>query len=107
MPTKIYGASDDLIEFDGDLDDDITTDAAFADGDGNGCLVICSDGTLLDVKYGKAGMAIWQVTVIVSGSLFDRLEVCTDEDAEVCSDVAHFKDGLKWAYVASEWQRLG
>lgn len=48
MSTKIYGASDDLIEFEGDV----------------------------------------------------RIDQCVDEDADMYSDVAHFKDGLKWAYAA-------
>lgn len=104
MATKVYGESDDLIEFDGDVSGEIGnfgTDEAE-----HGELVMLSDGTLLEVKYGKADMAIWGITVLNKGSLFDHIELCSDEDARPHSDVAFFKDGLKWAYGASEWEKV-
>ena len=36
------------------------------------------------------------------GELFQRIDACLDEDADPYSDVAHFADGLKWAYAATE-----
>ena len=104
MVTRIYGASDDLIEFDGDVCGEAGNYGT--DEEEHGELVILSDGTLLDAKYGKADMAVWGITVIKEGTLFDRLETCADEDADPHSDVAYFKDGLKWAYAASEWGRV-
>ena len=99
MPTKIYGASDDLIEFDGDVDGEVGCYGT--DDDKQGVLLVCSDGTLLEVKYGKGEMAIWAVLVIKSGDLFDCVDICDDEDAKIYSDVACFKDGLKWVYAAT------
>jgi len=104
MTTKIYGASDDLIEFDGDVEGEIGNYGT--DDREHGELVIFSDGTLLEVKYGKADMAIWGITVIAKGILFDCFEPCSDEDADPYSDVVYFKDGLKWAYGASEWEKV-
>jgi hypothetical protein len=104
MTTKIYGASDDLIEFEGDVH-------------GEGCglgmgkeapgLIVCSDGTTLGVVYGDGlGRGIWKLTLFTRGSLFDRIDVCTSEDADPYSDVAHFKTGLTGAYVAKKWERV-
>lgn len=99
MATKIYGTSDDLIEFKGDVYGEVGSYDAPT-------LVICSDGTLLDVSYGKGEMGIWRIDVINKGSLFDNFETCTDEDADPYSDVVTFKDGLKWAYAAKEWEKV-
>ena len=102
--TKVYGASDDLIEFEGDIRGEVG--CYETDDEERGVLVIFSDGTLLEVKYGKTGKAIWAVTLVEKGPLFDRIELCTDEDATPYSDEAHFKDGLKWAYAATRWERV-
>jgi hypothetical protein len=104
MSTKIYGASDDLVEFEGDVSGEVGCYGT--DDSDHGVLIICSDGTLLEVKYGKAEMAIWEVKLFNSGSLFERIDPCIDENATPYSDVAHFRDGLKWAYAATEWQRV-
>ena len=102
--TKIYGVSDDLIEFEGDVRGEVGCYST--DENKHGALTISSDGTLLEVKYGKAGnLAIWEITLIKGGSLFETIDLCVDEDATPYSDVARFQDGLKWAYVATEWQR--
>ncbi len=99
MPSTVYGASDDLIEFGGDF-------VGECGGGDDPKLVILSDGTMLSVRYGKNDEAIWEVNCIKKGSLFDRIEICDNEDAEPYSDVAHFKDGISWAYAAAEWERV-
>lgn len=99
MTTKIYGASDDLIEFEGDVYGE-------SGGGDEPALVILSDGTLLEIKYGKADMGVWSVVPVKAGALFDRVDPCFDDDADPYSDVAHFYDGLTWAYVAREWERV-
>ena len=43
--------------------------------------------------------------MLKQGDLFNKLDACYDEDAHPNSDMVHFKDGLKWAYVATEWER--
>ena len=104
MPTRIYGASDDLIEFEGDVIGEV---GGFArDDDEQGVLIVCSDGTILETKYGKGGMGIWEIKLLSKGSLFLRIEFCLDEDAEIYSDQAFFADGLKWAYAAEKWERV-
>jgi hypothetical protein len=102
--TKVYGASDDLVEFDGDFRGEVGCYGT--DDREHGVLVFMSDGTILEVKYGKGNEAIWGVTMLKQGPLFDRMEFCTDSEAEIHSDVAHFKDGIKWAYAATEWEAV-
>jgi hypothetical protein len=104
--TKVYGASDDLIEFDGDIHGEVGCYGTDAD-DHDGVLCIFSDGTLLNVRYGKNGDAIWGITLVKKGELLDRIDQCSDEDADPYSDVAHFKPGLRWAYAAKgTWEAV-
>lgn len=101
MTTQIYGASDDLIEFEGD----VFGESGFIGERDSSALVITSDGTVLEVKYGKAGKGIWSIVLLHKGPLFDRIEVETNEDASRHSDTAHFKNGLTDAWVAKgQWE---
>lgn len=106
MTTKVYGASDDLIEFEGDVQGEVGYHGRDEDED-EGTLLVFDDGTLLAVKYGKpGGLAVWSVTPLKKGSLFERIDICDDENADIYSDVAHFKDGLKTVYAAKVWEKV-
>lgn len=102
MATKVFGASDDLIEFEGDFAGEVGCYGT--DDRDRGVLVILSDSTMLEVKYGKNDDAIWEVKLIKRGSLFERIDQCDDSDATPYSDVAHFDRGIEWAYAATEWE---
>ena len=104
MATRVYGASDDLIELEGDIDGEVGHDAITVDDPG--VLLAFSDGTLLSVKYGKGPLGIWAVVAAHVGELFEGIDICVDEDASPYSDVARFKDGLKWAYAATAWEKV-
>lgn len=108
MATKIYGASDDLIEFEGDVSGESGGGRSTEDGDDSGTMVCIDDGTVLDVQYGKpGGQAIWQITVLNKGALFDHIDVCTDEDAKPHSDIVYLKDGAKKGWVSgSGWKKV-
>lgn len=97
MATQIFGSSDDLIEFRGDVNGEV----ARSDAEHMPHFIFASDGTVLRVKYGKEAGAIWEIEVIEIGSLFDSLTMCADEDDDPYSDVVEFKDGLKFCYVAN------
>lgn len=98
--TEVYGASDDLVEFEGDFRGEVGCYGT--DDRERGVLVVLSDGTLLEVKYGKGGRGIWGVALLRRGTLFDRIEQCTDEDADRYSDTAYFHAGIQWAYAATD-----
>ena len=104
MATRIYGASDDLIEFEGEFHGEV---GCFGTDDSErGVLVIVNDGTLLEVKYGKNGDAIWEVRVLVKGTAFTSIVPCDDPDAKIYSDIVELGAGIKWAYAATKWQKV-
>jgi hypothetical protein len=105
MGTKVYGHSDDLIEFEGDLRGEVGCYGTDDDPD-MGTLVAFSDGTVLSVKYGKNGMGIWAIFALRQGDLFDGIDPCTDEDADVYSDVARFRDGPLKAWAARNCEKV-
>jgi len=105
VKTKIYGRSDDLIEVEGDVDGEVSCYGT--DRREKGVLLVCSDGTLLEVKYGKGGMGIWGIMLIRKGSLLMSIRQCDSEEKDPYSDVAYFANGLKWVYAATgDWERV-
>ena len=88
MSTILTGASDDLIEVDGD----ITEELGYRDIEGKGDLVAFSTGTVLRIRYDQEG--IWRITH-VAGPPPAVLWSCP-EDGPVYSDRAEV-EGAKWA----------
>lgn len=84
--TMITGASDDLIEIEGEIREE------FSAWECKNGVIACSDGTLLRVSYDENG--IWRFRVDFKGCLFERKEegsVNNDTNDEV-----FFKEGLNW-----------
>lgn len=107
--TKVYGASDDLIEFEGGFNGEVggsfDKDDYDDDSKGKGCLVVMSDGTLLAIMFGTPnGGAVWKIEVLRRGPLLDRVDVCDGDGSGAYSDVAHFQAGIAWAYACDTWQ---
>ncbi len=98
MMTKVTGYSDDNIELEGDLTEEIPFDSAADDGV-SGHLAF-SDGTLLRVVYDEGG--IWRFTPVVKGTLFDH--VIPGVEADDTFDEAVFNDGLVWCLFAKTEQ---
>jgi hypothetical protein len=82
---KIYGASDDLIEIEGQTNNEISA------YDVNIKFEFI-DGTIAIFSYGKGESAIWKCDLISIGDKFDKLEECFDEEAEIYSDILYLKD---------------
>lgn len=98
--TKIYGQSDDNIYFEGDVSGQL--DCCYGTDDREkGILIACSDGTIAEVRYCKNVPGVWAITVLNKGSLFDRIELCTDPDEDIYSDILYLKDGAMAAYFAT------
>lgn len=92
MGTVVTGASDDLIEIDGELCEE------FDSYNCNDAQMAFSDGTLLGVEYDNDG--IWRFKVMFKGSCFDhKIEGCVNDDT---NDEVHFKEGLGWAVFADD-----
>lgn len=106
MVTDVYGSSDDSIYFGGDISGQIDCYGDCEEGSKDNAFIACSDGTVFTFNYGGTGLGIWKVTLLRQGELFDRIDTCLDEDAEVYSDKLYFKDGLKWAFSTTEWEKV-
>lgn len=88
---RIYGASDDLVEVEGDISEEFTYTGDFCRFNGDDLLAF-SDGTVIGVRYDAQG--IWRLSVVCSGTARVVHQVCTAdgfEDDEY-SDVIHLFD---------------
>lgn len=75
MSITIYGASDDLIEIEGDIEEEFNWIA----DDGESRLLAFSDGTLLRVLYDRDG--IWRLNKVASGTAqFEKVEGDVEKD---------------------------
>lgn len=104
VETRIYGTSDDLIEVEGGYTGEI--DCYGTDERKRGVLLVCSDGTALEVKYGKGSQGIWGITVLKKGTAYAGFEPCDDADADIYSDIVTLKGDIKYVYAANDWDKV-
>jgi hypothetical protein len=93
-PTEVYGASDDLIEFEGGFNGEHGCYDARED---EPVAIFLSDGSVLTFHYDDDG--IWKAKLHRKGALFNGLVPCCDPDAERHSDTVNFLPGITWAYA--------
>ena len=98
MGIKVWGTSDDLIEVEGDIVEE------FGFSGDESCALAFSDGTLLEIKYGKGKQGIWHIVPLVKGPLYEKLDVCDDENDDPYSDIAYLKDGVTCVAFAPRFQ---
>ncbi|GAA0529243.1 hypothetical protein GCM10010172_07370 [Paractinoplanes ferrugineus] len=91
MPVAIYGASDDLIEVDGDIYEE------FNHNDDEPALLGFSDGTVLKVTFDQDG--IWRITPVVTGSATFTHEFGQDDKRH--SDKATLTGDVRWVVYGS------
>jgi hypothetical protein len=89
---EIYGASDDLIEVDGDLNEEF-------DGGGDIQYLAFSDGTLLSVEYDSDVM--WRINRLVEGVATYSKKEATDPDEDYTDRVTLESASLKWVVCGS------
>lgn len=81
---RIYGASDDLIEIEGDISEEFV----YVGGD---ALLSFSDGTLLSIRYDNFG--IWRIHVLSKGASRLTHIVCTSDGTDDdYTDAVHLFD---------------
>jgi hypothetical protein len=94
----IYGASDDCIEIEGDIKDEI-----YANDDASTKLAF-SDGTVLSVNYDRDGL--WKVYRLVEGSAtMERFEA-TDPDSDEYSDRVTLTGDIQWVVGGTFMKRV-
>mgnify|MGYP001018339434 FL=1 len=76
------------------------------DDEEKGILLIASDGTLLEIKYGKLDDSIWGIKVLKQGELFDHIDFCNSSEEDIYSDIVYLKTGIKWVYACASWEKI-
>jgi len=105
---KIYGASDDLIEVDGDIREEFYHSEDGVD------LLAFSDGTLLSVEYDNSGM--WRINRLMDGTSRYTKDEATAEEGNredglpAYSDVVTLTPGVdrervRWIVHGVSWAR--
>lgn len=95
----IRGASDDLIEIEGDIQEEFAYGA-----DNEPEYLGFSDGTLLQIQYGAGGQGFWRIVPIRYGTAkYSKIE-STDED-ENYSDRVTLDGEVKWVLHGKTWTK--
>lgn len=96
MSVTVYGASDDLIEVDGDVREEFY--ALSDDGDDGGLLAF-SNGVVLDVRYRNG---VWRIAPIIGASRVE-IEFAPEDDDDQYSDRATLTEDVKWVVYGSQF----
>ena len=101
MSVTVYGASDDLIEVEGDIREEFTPH-------GDNAYLAFSNGIVIHVEYTRSG--IWRITPvvsIVSGQLHPPLSIvqAPEDDEENYSDRATIDGTIEWVVLGSGWAK--
>jgi hypothetical protein len=92
--TVIYGASDDLIEIEGQLSEELNPRSD------EPSLLAFSDGTLLEVEYDRDG--IWRIKVLAKGTCdFVHVAGSVEDDTP---DRMTMKGDLRWCVIGERGQ---
>jgi len=93
MSAAVYGASDDLIEVEGQIDEEFNP---AADEDG---FLAFSDGTLLSIAYTDAGF--WRIHVLKGGASHATKVEGDDEDTNY-SDRLTLVGDIRWVLYGTQ-----
>jgi hypothetical protein len=85
---EITGHSDDLIEVDGDINEEFSYG-----NDEDGDLLGFSDGTLLRIKFDADGTGNWRITPVARGAATLTIEQAEGEDG---TDKATLDGDVRW-----------
>lgn len=97
---KVYGASDDLIEVEGDVSEEFPALREFDNGSyEDGGYLAFSDGTILRVEYAESG--VWRIhPVRVEGATL-TITQAPEDDEDNYSDVAVIDTAIRWVVFGS------
>lgn len=92
METKIYGASDDLIEIEGAISDEIN-----CYNHKRPIKMTFSDGTVATIFYNDNG--IWVIFIKNKGDLFEKIIKNIEPEY---SDILVMNEGIEWVKIKSK-----
>ncbi|GHG97377.1 hypothetical protein ACFORH_42755 [Amycolatopsis roodepoortensis] len=90
---KIYGASDDLIEVDGD----IRAEFPVTDTGEDGVLLAVSSGVVIRIRY----RTCWRIDLVTGAGV--EIVPCPEDDEDNYSDVATITDPVTWIVCRDEF----
>lgn len=106
MPVTVYGASDDLIEIEGDISEEFTYGLRH---ESSGAILAFSDGTVIRIHYGLADEAMWRIIPVRHGRLGPTdepvgwsLRHATDEESNY-SDVLTLNADIEWVVLGDNY----
>ncbi len=94
----VYGASDDLIEIEGDIRDE------FSPTDDEVGYVACSDGTVLSIEYAKDGC--WRVNRVVKGTAAYKKIEAEGSDTDNYSDRVTLTGDIAWIVLGTQFRKV-
>lgn len=97
MTVTIYGASDDLIEVEGDLREEY-------DGYEDPAVLAFGDGTVVAIQYGVGG-GFWRINRLAEGTATFTKSEATDEDDDYTDRVTLTGD-LKWMVYGKQFDKI-
>jgi hypothetical protein len=93
---KIYGASDDLIEFEGDIHEE-----AYAHEDGD--YIALSNGAVFKIVYSDGG--VWRITPVAKTGVYSyAIYQAPENDEGDYSDILTIHESIQWAVVGTEFR---
>lgn len=98
MAVTVYGASDDLIEIEGDVDEEFYAIEFGHENESEGGFLAFSDGTILRIVYD----GIWRITPIAKGSSDIKVDLAMEDDEDNYSDRATLSGKIKWVVLGSQ-----
>jgi hypothetical protein len=94
----VSGASDDLIEVDGDIYEEFSA----LGGDDTGGILGFSNGVVLRIRYDEEG--VWRITPITGASNVS-IALAPEADEDNYSDVATLLTPADWVVFGDAWAR--
>lgn len=104
MPVKVYGASDDLVEVEGDIREEFYALGEFDNGEAkDGGYLAFSNGAVFRIEYTNQG--VWRITPTVAypaGHDFRVIQTPAD-DEDNYSDILEMEDTIEWVVFGSTY----
>lgn len=102
MSITVYGTSDDLIQVEGDIDEEFYYAGLAKATDYGGDLLAFSNGTILRIRIDASG--VWRITPIMQGSGLTDIDLAPEDDESNYSDRATLSDAV-WVVHGIGWAK--
>lgn len=98
MPVTIYGASDDLIEVEGDIREEFSPYQEH--GEESRKYLAFSNGTVISILFSSDG--VWRITPVRGSAAITQAD---GDDEDNYSDVAEIEGDINWVVLGSDFAK--